>query len=104
MKTLITACLALAAFGCDDQDKVPEDLMVAPIPDLSAAAATRMATLTGAQEVPAVATAYSGTSMVTIDSARTIITLTTTHTIPPGQTTAAHIHVGAPGVAGPIIF
>lgn len=101
---------ALLAGGCDDEDvtqdlAVVRDLGVSVGPDLTPPGTlTFTTTLTGAEEVPPVTTPHSGTSTATLDAARTTIVLETTHTIPPGDTTAAHIHVGAVGVAGPIIF
>jgi hypothetical protein len=61
------------------------------------------ATLNGSQEVPPVTSAGSGTGSVTLsdDLASLAFTFTTTGLL---NTTLAHIHVGAPGVPGPIIF
>ena len=62
----------------------------------------RSATLTGAQEVPAVVTTATGTGLVTADPTTKIIVggITTT-----GVTgTAAHIHIGAVGVNGGAII
>ncbi len=60
-------------------------------------------TLSGAQEVPPVTTSGSGSASVALsdDLASLSFTLTTAGLL---NTTAAHIHVGAPGVAGPVIF
>ncbi|BCR05891.1 hypothetical protein DESUT3_29600 [Desulfuromonas versatilis] len=61
------------------------------------------ATLSGAQEVPPVTTTGSGSALVTpaADLASLDFTLSTANLL---NTQAAHIHVGAPGVDGPIIF
>jgi hypothetical protein len=103
MRTFMAALLAVSVFGCDDEpNPLPQDLTV--ILDMTGSAATLTATLTGAQEVPAVATTYTGESTVSVDATHTTITVATTHTIPPANTTIAHIHVGAVGVSGPVIF
>lgn len=62
----------------------------------------RSATLTGAQEVPAVVTAASGTGGVVVDPTTKVITGAVKTT---GMTgTAAHIHTGLIGVNGGIII
>ena len=100
---IILAALMLAALGCDDDaDGGSEDLAVADM--ASGAVAIRTAMLTGGQEAPAVASTYTGSSTLTVDATRTTITVVTTQTIPPGNTTMAHIHVGAATVSGPVIF
>ena len=123
---LVIGLLVLGGCGDDDDDQVVQDLAIAAAADLTGAApadmtgaapadmtaggdattgsATRGATLTGADEVPPVNTVYTGTSTVVVNEARTEIAVTVTHTIPVGTTTAAHIHIGPPGVSGPIIF
>jgi hypothetical protein len=59
--------------------------------------------LTGAQETPPVTTPGTGTATVTINEAQTAITfsLSVQNLI---NITAAHIHIGAPGVAGPFFL
>jgi len=59
------------------------------------------ATLSGAQEVPAVATAATGTATITLNAARTAISYVVRHTL--AGATAAHIHGGAPGVNGGVV-
>jgi len=57
--------------------------------------------LTGAEETPPVATAASGTGTITIGADQSVSgTLKTTGI----EGTVAHIHVGAPGLAGPVII
>ena len=63
------------------------------------------ASLDGAQEVPPVATAATGAAVLTVNDAQTEIAITLSYQgIDPAVVTAAHIHFGAPGVDGPIIF
>lgn len=60
------------------------------------------ATLNGASETPANPSAATGNSTLTFNSTTKIFTVSTTYT---GVTaTAAHIHKGAVGVAGGVIF
>ena len=60
-----------------------------------------LATLNGAQEVPAVPTAATGRGTVVVDSVtREIICGYVTHNV--AGANAAHIHTGAPGVSGGI--
>lgn len=60
------------------------------------------AALTGAAETPPVTTNASGTATVTIDGAETAFRVEVQNLT---NITAAHIHAGAPGVAGPpVVF
>ncbi len=61
------------------------------------------ADLTGAQEVPSVTTTATGTGDLTISADETSISFTLT-VANIQNITAAHIHVGATGVNGPVIF
>jgi hypothetical protein len=65
---------------------------------------TFKATLTGAAEVPANASAGTGTSTLVFNNNTKIFTVTTTYSGLSGTATASHIHKGAVGVAGPVIF
>jgi hypothetical protein len=60
------------------------------------------ATLSGAQEVPSVATAATGTATITLNAARTSISYVIRHTL--AGATAAHIHSGVPGVNGAVLI
>ncbi|HJW43568.1 MAG TPA: CHRD domain-containing protein [Geothrix sp.] len=62
----------------------------------------RYAALSGAQEAPANASTAVGTATFSVDPATKTLTGTVTTTGIAG--TAAHIHDGAPGVAGPVII
>jgi hypothetical protein len=63
---------------------------------------TFVASLDGAQETPPNGSAATGSGTATIDTATKVLTATVTT---PGIVgSAAHIHNGAPGISGPIIF
>ncbi len=66
-----------------------------------ASATTTVVALTGAAETPPVKTVATGSGSITVDSDKTVSgTVTTT-----GLTgTVAHIHMGAPGVKGPVVI
>lgn len=57
-------------------------------------------TLTGANEVPAVATSASGSGTVTVNPDHTVVA---NITVTGMEATASHIHMGAPGANGPVI-
>jgi CHRD domain len=57
--------------------------------------------LTGAQETPPVTTSASGTGTISIAADKSVSGTIKTTGI---EGTVAHIHVGAPGVAGPVII
>jgi hypothetical protein len=63
---------------------------------------TYKATLTGAQEATPNSSTNTGTATLVFNTTTKIFTLTVTHTVP--TPTAAHIHKGAVGVAGSVIF
>jgi hypothetical protein len=58
-------------------------------------------TLTGAEETPPVTTSASGAGTITIAADKSVSGTIKTTGI---DGTVAHIHVGAPGVAGPVII
>jgi hypothetical protein len=62
------------------------------------------ATLTGAQEVPSNASPGSGFGMVLLNDAQTQITVDLSWSGLTAPATAAHIHDGAPGIVGPVLF
>ena len=68
----------------------------------NAAPIVKNITLTGAQEVPAVATAATGKANFTLFSATKYLTGSVTTTGITG--TAAHIHAGAAGANGPVVI
>lgn len=63
---------------------------------------TLTASLNGAQEIPPNASAATASGMATVDMATKVLTATVTSTGMVG--TAAHIHNGAPGTNGPVVF
>lgn len=65
------------------------------------AAATYVAALTGAQEVPPVATSATGSATFTLSADRTQLTYLVTHDVTGG--TASHIHLAAAGENGAVI-
>lgn len=67
----------------------------------SASAADVKVKLTGAQETPPVTTSATGTGTIVIGADKSVSGTIKTHGI---DGTAAHIHLGAPGVAGPIVI
>ncbi|NEX64759.1 CHRD domain-containing protein [Noviherbaspirillum galbum] len=72
-----------------------------PTPSPAAPVSINMS-LSGAQEVPPNQSGAGGTGTLTLDTATRQYSATVTTTGIAG--TAAHIHNGAPGVAGPILF
>ena len=77
--------------SCDNDEDTPPDPNV-----------VFKATLNGAQEVPAVPTTATGDATLTFNTITKVFTLTVTHTI--ATPTNGHIHKGAVGVSGGVIF
>lgn len=65
---------------------------------------TLNAVLSGAQEVPPITSAATGTATVTIDAARTNINVTMTTQGFATPVTASHIHFGPLGTNGSVLF
>src|SRR5688572_734350 len=63
----------------------------------------KAAVLSGRQEVPPVVTTGTGNASVVIDNARTTVTVTV-EVSGLVDITEAHLHVGRPGVDGPIVL
>ncbi len=70
----------------------------------STSAKTLSVVLNGAQEVPPTASAATGTASVMVDAALTTITVSMTTQGFTTPVTASHIHIGAAGVNGGIMF
>jgi hypothetical protein len=87
MKNLLSVC-AFAGALC---------LFTAP-----AFAQQFVAALTAAEETPAFLTGASGSATLNIEGAEITVTLTVFNL--PSATTAAHIHVGPRGIAGPVVI
>lgn len=97
----IIALLLLAACGKSDSSTVSLST-ASGLAGSQELANTFAATLTGAEETPPTQSTALGSGTLVVDSDnRTAIAIVTTTGI---QGTAAHIHEGAPGVAGPVIF
>ena len=77
--------------ACDNEDDTP------PNPNV-----TFKATLAGTQEVPTNASTATGDATLTFNTTTKIFTVTVTHTI--ASPTNGHIHKGAVGVSGGVIF
>ena len=95
----LVAVFLLSACGGSDNNS-PVNTVAAANTTLPANSFT--ATLSGALETPSNTSAATGTGVVIIDPATRVMkaTLITAGISP----TAVHLHEGAPGVAGPIIF
>ena len=87
---ILLTSLSLLASACSKEKATP----TAP------AATTLTATINGAQQVPVVSSAATGNFTGSYDSGTKQLTYTVTYQ---GITPSiAHIHIGAPGVAGPV--
>jgi hypothetical protein len=111
----VVLALSLVAVGCgdddDDIDATPPNIDSGGNADASnvdsGGATTFNVTLTTTDEAPicaSAAAAATGTATITISEDETMITADVTYSGLSGAATAAHIHSGAPGVAGPAIF
>lgn len=93
-KSLLLALIgsgALLTMGCSKSDPAPPD------PNI-----TFVGTLSGSNEVPSNTSTATGSVTVTFNNDTKVLTLTATYN---GLTpTAAHIHNGAAGVNGPVVF
>jgi hypothetical protein len=91
MKTVSSVCAALL-------------LCAAPV--FAQQSVQMVATLSGGEETPApgLLTGASGRAVVSVDVANEELTVTLTLFNLPSPTTASHIHVGARGVAGPVLL
>ena len=93
MKGLLLAALAALtlATACKKDDDSP-----------AAAPLQVTGTFSGSNETPAVATSATGNVSATYNKATKTLTYTVTYA---GLTpTAGHFHIGAPGVAGPVVI
>ncbi|HMK17755.1 MAG TPA: CHRD domain-containing protein [Chitinophagaceae bacterium] len=91
IRLLTVSTLLFGISSCDKDDDTPPDPNV-----------TFKATLTGAQEVPANASTATGDATLTFNTTTKIFTLAVTHSI--ASPTNGHIHKGAVGVSGGVVF
>lgn len=89
---IITLLLISVFTSCSKSDPAPT-----PNPNV-----TFLATLNGANEVPANASTATGSATLTFNTTTKILGITVTHNIV--APTAAHIHKAAAGVNGSVIF
>jgi CHRD domain len=88
----LAAILILAGFiSCNNDDD--------PTPNPNV---TFLATLNGTQEAPPNASTFTGAATLTFNTTTKIFTVTVTHNVP--APTNGHIHIGAVGVSGPVVF
>ncbi|HSN60316.1 MAG TPA: CHRD domain-containing protein [Ferruginibacter sp.] len=88
---LISTILSVGFISCSKDDPAP------PNPNV-----TFRATINGTSEVPANASTATGTATATFNKDTKILTMTVNYT---GLTvTNAHIHIGAAGVPGGVVF
>jgi len=91
IRLLAVSTLLFGISSCDKDEDAPPDPNV-----------TFQATLTGAQEAPANASTATGSATLTFNTNTKVFTITVTHTI--AAPTNGHIHKGAIGVSGGVIF
>jgi hypothetical protein len=107
MAAFAVACLfTLITAGCGtggDSASTPAQPTTATKAGSSSVAILN-ASLSGAQEVPPVVSAATGTATVTVDAARTTISVTLTTQGFATPVTASHIHFGPAGSNGGILF
>ena len=94
-KLSVAIILILGINSCDKYDDVPYPPTLNPN-------IVFKATMNGAQEAPATPSTRTGTATLVYDSIAKVYTLTVTHNVP--TPTNGHVHKGAIGVSGPVIF
>lgn len=87
-KILTFTLLLTFIVSCDDDDPNPN--------------VTYKATLSGANESTPNSSTATGTGTLTFNTTTKIFTMTVTHTL--ASPTSGHIHKGAVGVSGPVVF
>ena len=91
IRLLTVSTLLFGISSCDKDEDTPPD------PNI-----TFKATLTGAQEVPTNASTATGDATLTFNTNTKVFTLAVTHSI--ASPTNGHIHKGAVGVSGGVVF
>jgi hypothetical protein len=97
---LVTVSAAVVALAACSSMSPPPSNPAAAAPAASTPTAGQRVALSGANEVPPVATNAAGTGLITINADHTVSGSINVTGMSP---TAAHIHEAAPGVNGPII-
>ncbi len=102
--TALLSLLVLAGCGSDDNPISPTASQVSQVSSVNSQVPQNVfsGTLTGTEEVPSVTSNGSGTGIVSVDPATNQMKATIVTADING--TQAHIHVGARGVAGPVVF
>jgi trimeric autotransporter adhesin len=100
LQVLGLAVVAAAIPACLSSNPNSSGPQPAPVP---AGTTFKAARLSGRQEVPAVTTSATGSATMVIDLNRKSMTVTV-EVSGLSNITEAHLHVGRPGVDGPIIF
>lgn len=90
---MLISLLLISFISCSKSDPAPAP----PNPNV-----TFLATLNGASEVPANASAATGSATLTFNTTTKIFTVTVTHNI--ATPTAGHIHKAAAGANGGVVF
>ena len=100
----LLSLLVLAGCGSDDNPISPTASQVSQVSAINSQVPQNVfsGTLTGTEEVPSVTSNGSGTGVVSVDPATNQMKATIVTADING--TQAHIHVGARGVAGPVVF
>ncbi len=101
---VLLSVLSLTGCGGDNNPISPGNAQITQLSSVNSQVPQNVfsSTLTGAQEVPSVTSIGSGTGVVSVDPATNQMRATIVTADING--TQAHIHLGATGVAGPIVF
>ncbi len=101
---VLLSVLSLTGCGGDNNPISPGNAQITQLSSFNSQVPQNVfsSTLTGAQEVPSVTSIGSGTGVVSVDPATNQLRATIVTADING--TQAHIHLGATGVAGPVVF
>ena len=101
---VLLSVLSLTGCGGDNNPISPGNAQITQLSSVNSQVPQNVfsSTLTGAQEVPSVTSIGSGTGVVSVDPATNQMRATIVTADVNG--TQAHIHLGATGVAGPVVF
>ena len=101
---VLLSVLSLTGCGGDNNPISPSNAQITQLSSVNSQVPQNVfsSTLTGAQEVPSVTSIGSGTGVVSVDPATNQMRATIVTADVNG--TQAHIHLGATGVVGPVVF